>query len=428
VNSRLIAAQIVGRVLHGGQSLNAALESGLQTVADLQERSFVQALCYGVIRYFYRLDFILRQLLHKPLKNADLQALALVGLYQLGYMRVKTHAAVSETVSAMRRRPGPKALLNAILRSYLRQRQRLESSADADKVAAAMHPEWLIQRIERDWPENAAAILAANNRHPPFTLRVNALYGDRSRYLARLAEDGIVAEPHAVCRMAVVLEKPLAVELLPGFAQGEISVQDGAAQLAAELLNMQAGQRVLDLCAAPGGKTAHILELQPELQELLALDADAQRLRRVAENLRRLDLRAQLSVGDAAHPESWWDGRPFQRILLDAPCSALGVIRRHPDIRVLRLPDDIARLQALQRSILDAAWGLLTSGGLLLYATCSILKQENEEQIDAFLACHADAAEVTIHATWGMQRPHGRQILPGDAGMDGFYYALLAKR
>jgi 16S rRNA (cytosine967-C5)-methyltransferase len=428
VNSRLTAADILDRVLNGGQSLTAALDDGLQAIASTQDRAFIQALCYGVIRCYCRLDFILRQLLHKPLKDADVRALALIGLYQLGFMRVKPHAAVSETVAAMAKKPGAKTLLNAVLRNYLRGREQLEAQADADRTAAALHPAWLIRRIEQDWPEQAADVLAANNRHPPLTLRINVLHGSRDDYLARLAAQRVAAAPVSACDSAVALEKPLPVEQLPGFAQGDVSVQDCAAQLAASLLEAQAGQRVLDICAAPGGKTAHILETQPHIKQLLAVDVDPERLRRVAENLQRLGLRAQLLAGDAAHPETWWDGRAFQRILLDAPCSALGVIRRHPDIKLLRKPDDIAQLAALQRTILDAAWPLLAPGGLLLYATCSILKQENESQIAAFLARRRDAVEVPIHAAWGMERTHGRQILPGDADMDGFYYARLRKR
>jgi 16S rRNA (cytosine967-C5)-methyltransferase len=429
VNSRLTAAHILSCVLNGGQSLTAALNNGLQAVASPQDRAFIQALCYGVVRYYFRLDFILRQLLHKPLKDADVRILALIGLYQLGFMRVKPHAAVSETVAAMAKKPGAKALLNAVLRNYLRARENLEAQADADKTAATLHPGWLIRRIEQDWPEQAAAVLTANNQHPPLALRVNALHGSRDQYLARLAQHLIVARLSDICGSAVVLEKPQPVEQLPGFAQGDVSVQDCAAQLAAGLLDVQAAQRVLDICAAPGGKTAHILESQPQLKELLAIDVDPERLQRVAENLQRLGLRAQLLAADAAHPETWWDGLAFQRILLDAPCSALGVIRRHPDIKLLRKPDDIAQLEALQRAILDAAWTLLAPGGLLLYATCSILKQENENQIAAFLARHQDAAAEPIHAAWGMARAHGRQILPGDAdNMDGFYYARLRKR
>jgi 16S rRNA (cytosine967-C5)-methyltransferase len=230
------------------------------------------------------------------------------------------------------------------------------------------------------------------------------------------------------CPSAIVLDKPVAVDLLPDFFEGWVSVQDTAAQLAASLLDVQAGQRVLDLCAAPGGKTAHIFESQPQLKELVAVDSDANRMQRVAENCQRLKLSPTLIVGDATQPASWWNGQLFERILVDAPCSALGVIRRHPDIKLLRRPEDIAVLQGLQRDILNAAWSLLASGGVLLYATCSVLKQENEQQIHDFLATHTDATELPIHAEWGITATHGRQILTGTAAMDGFYYARLSKK
>jgi 16S rRNA (cytosine967-C5)-methyltransferase len=256
---------------------------------------------------------------------------------------------------------------------------------------------------------------------------VNTLQGNRDAYLDLLAEQAIAAQSMAVCDTALVLDQAVGVEQLPGFAEGRVSVQDSAAQLAAELLDVQAGQRVLDLCAAPGGKTAAILERHPALLSLLAVDIEEPRLQRVSENLQRLKLQAEILTADAAHPEDWAAGRQFERILLDAPCSGLGVIRRHPDIKLLRRETDIAVLQALQHSILDAAWSLLTPGGILLYATCSVLKQENELQIGTFLSRHSDAQEIPIIADWGQARPHGRQILSGELQMDGFYYAKLLK-
>jgi 16S rRNA (cytosine967-C5)-methyltransferase len=246
--------------------------------------------------------------------------------------------------------------------------------------------------------------------------------------MQQLEERGIIATKVEFCPSAIVLEKPVQVELLPGFSDGQVSVQDTAAQLAATLLEVQPGQRVLDVCAAPGGKTAHILEAQPQLQELVAIDIDEARMQRVRENLQRLKLSASLLVGDAANPQNWWDGQLFDRILLDAPCSALGVIRRHPDIKILRRADDIGQLQTLQKNILQAIWPLLAPGGILLYATCSILKQENEQQILSFLASHDDALVVPIVADWGIAGSCGRQIITGESGMDGFYYARLSKR
>ncbi|MFU8787742.1 MAG: 16S rRNA (cytosine(967)-C(5))-methyltransferase RsmB [Methylobacter sp.] len=428
MNTRLIAARVLTRVLQDGQSLTAALDTAFLTIESSKDRAFIQALCYGVCRQFYRLDFILSQLLDKPLKDAEVKALALVGLYQLNFMRVKAHAAVSETVLAARKKPWAKALLNALLRTYLREQDALEQKADHYKVAALNHPNWLIQQVEQDWPERAMDILLENNQQPPMALRVNLAKISSDDYLQQLIGQGIMATSVSFCASALVLDKPVPVELLPHFAEGWVSVQDTAAQLAASLLDAQPGQRVLDVCAAPGGKTAHILENQTQLKELVAVDIDAARLQRVSGNLQRLKLQAKLVVGDAANPSSWWDGQLFERILLDAPCSALGVIRRHPDIKLLRRVDDIGQLQALQKAILQAVWPLLAPGGIMVYATCSILKQENEQQIAAFLAEHSDAVELQIEAEWGAARSCGRQIFTGESAMDGFYYARLSKR
>ena len=427
MNTRLIAARVLSRVLQDGQSLTAALDFALPAVESAKDRAFIQALCYGVCRAYHRLDFILSELLDKPLKDQEVKALALVGLYQLKYMRVKPHAAVSETVLATRKKPWAKALINALLRSYLRDQDSLEQKADNNHCAAVSHPDWLIRKIEQDWPGQAKNILLANNRQPPMSLRVNLSRVSLDHYLQQLIGLDIAAMTVDFCPSALILDKPVAVDLLPGFADGLVSVQDVAAQLAADLLDVRAGQRVLDVCAAPGGKAAHILEHQPQTQELVAVDIDAARMLRVSDTLQRLKLPATLVVGDAAKPQDWWDGRLFERILLDAPCSALGVIRRHPDIKLLRRADDILPLQALQQSILRAVWPLLAPGGVMVYATCSILKQENEQQIAAFLAAHPDAVELPIDATWGVAGSHGRQIMTGESAMDGFYYARIGK-
>ena len=427
MNTRLIAAQVLSRVLQDGQSLTAVLESALKAVESGKDRAFIQALCYGVCRTYHRLDFILRELLDKPLKDQGVKALALVGLYQLKYMRVKPHAAVSETVLAARKKPWAKALINALLRSYLREQDKLEQKADNVQSAAESHPDWLIKKIQEDWPQQAQQILHENNQQPPMALRVNLARISTDQYLQQLSEQGIEAVAVSFCPSAIILDKPVAVDLLPGFAEGLVSVQDTAAQLAAGLLDVQAEHRVLDVCAAPGGKTAHILEHQPQLKELVAVDIDESRLQRVSDTLQRLRLPAKLVVGDAASPQDWWDGQLFDRILLDAPCSALGVVRRHPDIKLLRRAEDIKPLQALQLNILNAVWPLLAPGGIMLYATCSILKQENEQQIDAFLAEHPDAVELPIDAVWGFAGSHGRQIMTGESAMDGFYYVRLGK-
>ena len=428
MNIRLIAAQVLSRVIQDGQSLTAALDSALQAVESSKDRAFIQALCYGVCRTYHRLDFILSQLLDKPLKDQSVKALALVGLYQLKYMRVKPHAAVSETVLAARKKPWAKALINALLRSYLREQETLEQKADNLHSSAISHPDWLIKQIEQDWPQQAPHIFQENNQQPPMALRVNLARISQDQYLQQLSEQGIEAVTVSFCTSAIILDKPVAVDLLPGFADGIISVQDTAAQLAAGLLDVQPGQRVLDVCAAPGGKAAHILETQPQLKELVAVDIEASRMQRVSDTLQRLKLPAKLVVGDAAKPEDWWDGQLFERILLDAPCSALGVIRRHPDIKLLRRAEDIQPLQALQQNILRAIWPLLAPGGIMLYATCSILKQENEQQIEAFLAEYSDAVELPIDAEWGFAGSHGRQIMTGESAMDGFYYARIRKQ
>jgi 16S rRNA (cytosine967-C5)-methyltransferase len=427
LNTRLIAARALSRVFQDGQSLTAVLESALKAVESGKDRAFIQALCYGVCRYYHRLNFILSELLDKPLKDQDVKTLALMGLYQLKYMRVKPHAAVSETVLAARKKPWAKALINALLRSYLRKQDNFEQKADNVQYAAVSHPDWLIKQIEQDWPQQAQQILLENNRQPPMALRVNLARISRDQYLQQLSDQGIVAVAVSFCPSAIILDKPVAVDLLPGFAEGLVSVQDTAAQLAAGLLDVQAGHRVLDVCAAPGGKAAHILEYQPQLKELVAVDVDESRMQRVSDNLQRLKLPARLVVGDAASPPDWWDGQLFDRILLDTPCSALGVIRRHPDIKLLRRAEDIEPLQALQKNILHAVWPLLAPGGTMLYATCSILKQENEQQIDIFLAERPDAVELPIDAAWGFSGSHGRQIMTGESAMDGFYYARLSK-
>jgi 16S rRNA (cytosine967-C5)-methyltransferase len=308
LNTRLVAAKVLSRVLQDGQSLTAALDKAFLDIESSKDRAFIQALCYGVCRQYHRLDFILSQLLDKPLKDADVKTLALVGLYQLNFMRVKPHAAVSETVLAARKKPWAKSLINAVLRTYLREQEGLEHKADKNQVAALSHPDWLIKQIEQDWPEQALRVFLENNQQPPMVLRVNLAKTSREHYLQLLAGQDIAGETVSFCPSAIRLDKPVPVEMLPGFADGLVSVQDAAAQLAAGLLNVQPGHRVLDVCAAPGGKTAHILECQLQLKELIAVDIDESRMQRVSENLQRLNLQAKLMVGDAANPKDWWDG------------------------------------------------------------------------------------------------------------------------
>jgi 16S rRNA (cytosine967-C5)-methyltransferase len=425
VNSRAVAADVLERVLVERRSLTEALAAFLPSLSAASDKAFVQALCYGVMRALPRLEFLLSQLAHRPIRDPRVRILALLGLHQLACMAVKPHAAVSETVAAGE--AWAKPLLNAVLRAWQRQREALDALADVDPQAASAHPRWLIERFQTDWPEQAKALLEANNRQPPMTLRVNRLRANRADYLARLAEAGIAAQPHPFFPCALTLRQPCDVAALPGFGEGLVSVQDAAAQWAAGLLDPRPGQRVLDACAAPGGKAAHLLETCPEI-ELTALDVDAARAEKIASTFQRLGLRGAVVTADAAAPQSWWDGRPFQRILLDVPCSGTGVIRRHPDIKFLRRPEDIAQLAASQRRLLETLWPLLVPDGVLLYATCSVLREENTAQIGAFLRDHADAAEWPISDGPGIPDSHGRQILTGSEDMDGFYYARLRKK
>jgi 16S rRNA (cytosine967-C5)-methyltransferase len=432
INPRALAARVVEQVVVHARYLDAALTETLSALPRAQARdaALVQEMSYGTLRWFDQLAAIAALFLDKPLKakDQDVYALLLVGLYQLQFMRVARHAAVQETVEAATalKKPWAKNLLNACLRAALREAARAQAAIAANPSAAFSHPAWLLEEIKHQWPENWAAILVANNERPPMVLRVNRLRQSRDQYLARLAQAGLPASAHPFSETAVVLESPVGVSELPGFTEGDVSVQDAAAQLAAPLLDARAGERVLDACAAPGGKTGQLLE-QAVQAELVALDREPARMKLIEENLARLKLSAKTVIGDAANPAGWWDGQGFDRILADVPCSATGVIRRHPDIKIRRRPGDLPRLIATQEQILEGLWPLLKPGGKLLYATCSILPVENENQMTAFLRRHPDATEDVLTTEAGRARAVGRQILPGEAGMDGFYYARLRK-
>lgn len=351
----------------------------------------------------------------------------IVGAYQILFTRIPEHAAISSVVEACRglQKNWATGLVNGVLRNLQRTRETVLDNLPA--AARAAHPEWLWECLREAWPEYAETIFAANNDYPPMCLRVNALHGTRSEYLAVLQAAGIDAQPCVFADSGLRLNTPCDIAALPNFSEGAVSVQDEAAQLAAPLLLLEPGQRVLDACCAPGGKTGHMLEQQPQLAELWALDSSAERLQRVADNLQRLRLSAQLLCGDATQTD-WWSGQLFDRILLDAPCSGTGVIRRHPDIKLLRSPADIVRLTQLQQQLLNSLWPLLAPGGILVYATCSVLPQENTRLVEKFLAETADAQELPIAADWGLIQPVGRQLLPASTGCDGFYYARLQKR
>ncbi|CAH0130241.1 16S rRNA (cytosine(967)-C(5))-methyltransferase [Pseudomonas koreensis] len=430
MNPRLAAAKALAAVLSGKASLNSSLPTQLDKVED-RDRGFTQDLAFGTARWQPRLSALAEKLLQKPFKtaDADVEALLLVGLYQLLYTRVPAHAAIGETVGCADKlkKPWAKGLLNAVLRNAQRESETIFAELERDPVVRTAHPRWLQKSLKAFWPQQWEAICAANNAHPPMILRVNRRHHSRDAYLALLGEAGIAATPCVYSRDGIVLEAAADVRSLPGFAEGWISVQDEAAQLAADLLDLAPGQRVLDACCAPGGKTCHILEAEPALAGVVAVDLEAKRLVRVKENLERLGLDAELIAADGRDIDKWWDGKPFQRILLDAPCSATGVIRRHPDIKLTRQPDDIVALAQLQGELLDAMWKTLEVGGILLYATCSTLPTENTEVIAAFLERTPGARELDLATAAGIKQPHGRQLLAQEGGHDGFYYAKLIK-
>ena len=426
----MAAARALTAVMAGKASLGSSLPGQLSEVAP-RDQALVQELAFGTARWYTRLDALTRDLLNKPMKAADLdlQALLLVGLYQLLYLRIPAHAAIAATVDAATEmgKPWAKGMLNAVLRRVQRDSDTLLAVVDQSPSQRVSHPGWLFKRLQRAWPDQLDTITCANNRHPPMTLRVNQRQISRDDYLHALRDAGIDAKACAFSSVGIQLDKPCDVLQLPGFAQGQVSVQDEAAQLAAPLLELQPGQRVLDACCAPGGKTCQMLEQQPALKEMVALDLEPQRLKRVTENLQRLQLAATLKAADARALADWWDGTPFQRILLDAPCSATGVIRRHPDIKLTRKAADISALAALQGEILDQLWQTLAVGGMLVYATCSVLPEENTQVIEAFLARQPGARALDMNANYGLAQPYGRQLLPQADGHDGFYLAKLVK-
>lgn len=427
---RAEAARVIAEVAGHGRSLDRVLSRALPGLKDPRDRAFVQATSYGVIRLFPRLEGILDQLTEKPLRSRELplKCLLLSGLYQISSMKVPDHAAVSATVSASSAigRPGARGLVNAVLRRYLREKDRVEAIADSSPEGRWAHPEWMIERLAEDWPDRWEAVLEANNRMPPMWLRVNRSRIEREAWLGSFAPEGARAGP--VAPESVLLSSPCDVGALAGFSEGLVSVQDAAAQLAAHLVAAKPGDRILDACAAPGSKAAHVLELCPGA-DLDALDLNDARLDKVRSSCDRLGLRPRVIQGDAARPQDWWDKRSYDRVLVDAPCTASGVIRRHPDIKLLRRESDIAQMAGVQAGILDGIWSVLGPGGHLVYSTCSVFPEENQRQISAFLERTPDAMAMSINCEvgWGNVSGAGRQILPGDAGMDGFYYACLTK-
>lgn len=433
--ARASAARVLDRVVRDGRTLEDALA---QQPVPAEDRATVQSLAWGAARWFLELDACLALLADRLPRRLDptVRTLAVVGLYQLSHGGTPPHAAVAETVEAVRLlgKAHAAGLVNAVLRRFQRERDAVLAAAHRAPQALFAHPAWLIDAIGHDWPDDWRDLLAAGNQHPPMWLRVNVRRGPTDAYRVRLDAQGMETTASELAPEALQLAAPVPVAQLPGFAAGDVSVQDVTAQLAARLLDTQPGMRVLDACAAPGGKACHLLELQPGLAELVALDIDAARGTRIRDNLARLGLAATVLTGDAAAPATWWDGRPFERILLDVPCSGTGVIRRHPDIKLLRRRQDIGAFAARQRQMLDAAWPLLSPGGRLLYATCSVLRAENAAVVEGFLAAHPGAADVTesarlfaFHRLPAAGAGPGLALPTGTAGGDGFYYACLER-
>lgn len=415
----LRTAEVIAAVAEG-RTLDAALATCWQKHQPLPpQRGAIQDMAYGTLRAYGRGDFMLRRLLRSSLTEPRLQALLLAALYRVDSRSEDRHTTVDQAVTAAATLAHGRFrnLVNAVLRNAIRQRHELRTALAEDEVAHWQHPHWWITAVREAYPESWQTVLAAANQHPPMTLRVNRRHGDAAAYVDRLAQAGIAAR--ALDDTAVLLEKPQPVDALPGFADGHASVQDWGAQRAARLLDVRPGMRVLDACAAPGGKTAHLLE-QTDL-DLTALELDPRRLQRIEDNLRRLQLKATLKAADCNDLDAWWDGRPFERILADVPCSASGVVRRHPDIKWLRRVADIGAFATSQQRILDALWRTLAPGGKILYCTCSIFPQENGAQVAAFVGRHDDAIRVDIDGQPELQ-------LTPDPEQDGFYYALLQKR
>lgn len=431
MNIRAEAATVVFKVLTQKKSLDETLKTHLVNLKDKRDKSLLKELTFGTLRWHLKLDALTRSLLKKS-KNTDKQiySLILVGIYQLMYSRIPHHAAIFETVAATTnlKKTKAKSLVNAILRNFIRQKDALLNNIKKDPIAKYSHPGWLIKILKESWPNGWKSILLANNERPPLHLRVNLQKNLRNNYIKQLDLSNIKANPQKKSNTAVTLESPIDVSLIPNFYQGATSIQDLSAQYSAKLLELKPNLRVLDACAAPGNKTTHILETESALQELVAIDSVEKRLEMIKDNLKRLDLKATLICSDATKVNGWWNGKKFDRILLDAPCSGTGVIRRHPDIKILRQPKDIDSNTELQFKLLESLWPLLKQNGILLYATCSVLPQENQMIIAKFLSKYDNAKELTIVSDWGEKTKHGKQIFPEINGGDGFYYAKILKK
>jgi len=429
LSARACALRSLMSVLKQGKNLDYAIQSVILESANPADKPFIQALVYGVLRNYFWLEAAVATLLQKPLKTKDfdIMVLLLMGIYEQKAMNTPVYASINETVSVCKKlkKPWARSLVNAVLRRYSREKSDF-TLAMPSMVSQYNHPLWLIKQIQQDWPTDWEAIVNANLSHPPMHLRVNIAKTEPKAYRERLKSSGINAEMSPFCETTLTLDTPVDVSLLPKFAEGFVSVQDLGAQMAANLLVLGPNMRVLDACAAPGGKTCHILELAPTTS-LSALELNPKRMARVKENLTRLALTARLLTANANQLDAWYDGKAFDRILLDAPCSATGVIRRHPDILHLRQPQDIKALAKEQLALLTTLWKTLKPGGLLLYVTCSVLNSENDGVIEKFLTAHNEAVVVELPSNIGKKTVYGRQLLPENSSTDGFYYAKLMK-
>lgn len=429
-DTRALAAKGLAEVALRGASLREVMERSAPKLSDPRDRALLMALLSEGARWWLRFDAAIEAMLAKPIRHKDpaIHALLVLGLVQLEILELSDYAAVAATVEATRtlKRPALAGMVNAVLRRWQRERDAHIARLDAEPTTRHAHPAWLATALARDWPAQADAVMAADNGEPPLMLRVNRQRSERAAFIARLQASGHEAHAHPWLADAVVLPHSTDVTRLPGFDEGAFAVQDGAAQVAADLADLRDGLRVLDACAAPGGKACHLLERARI--DLTALEFDAKRAERIRDNLMRLRLDAKVVVGDAGAPPAAWKKQPFDRILVDAPCSATGVLRRRPDVRLHRRESDIAAMGVQQRRIVSALWPLLAPGGRLVYITCSVLRAENEVVVSELLAAHDDAAAVAFTLPVGQAAAVGWQILPGDGDLDGMYYAVLQKK
>jgi 16S rRNA (cytosine967-C5)-methyltransferase len=429
MNARDISVSVLSEVIRNKWHLDDVLARSLKEVKDKREIKLAQELCYGVMRWYEQLLFITNYLINKPVKEVQLKTVILTGLYQLKFLRVPDHAAISESVELTKRFDMAWAgnFVNAVLRRYQRDHELIDSEIKKSAVANYAHPEWMLNKFSMQWPDHWQDIVYSNNSYPPMHLRLNLSWKNKQDYSALLNEQGIAHISSDMAETVVSLVNPMDVEEIPGFSQGHVTVQDAAAQLAAPLMDLRPGQRILDACAAPGGKTGHILELAGEHCKLVAVEIDNRRAELLRNTLNRIHKQADIIIADITRTSDWWDGKLFDRILLDAPCSATGVIRRHPDIKYLRSPGQLQSFCDNQNKMLAALWPLLKPGGRLVYCTCSVFLEESDERIEAFINEYDDAELLPVHTNWGVISCFGRHTIPGHNDSDGFYYSVLTK-